>query len=86
MREDANTGASVWSEADGLHLDVRGLPPPQPLVQIMQIVLGGTAPSLVVHLDRDPVLLYPELAQAGWGAEALAGEPGEVRLRLVPLA
>lgn len=76
----------IWSEPDGLHIDVRGLPPPQPLVRIMQLVLGGETEVIVAHLDRDPTLLYPELAQAGWGAEPLAGEPDEVRLRLAPLA
>jgi hypothetical protein len=27
-------------------------------------------------------MLYPELAQIGWQADMLDGEPGEVRLRL----
>jgi hypothetical protein len=37
---------------------------------------------VIAHLDRDPVMLYPELAQLGWEAEPIEGEPGEVRLRL----
>jgi hypothetical protein len=37
---------------------------------------------VIAHLDRDPVMLYPELAQMGWEAEHVEGEPGEVRLRL----
>ena len=38
---------------------------------------------MVVHLDRDPVYLYPELAEIGWTAEAEADTaPGEVVLRL----
>jgi hypothetical protein len=28
------------------------------------------------------VFLYPELAELGWTAERIDGEPGEVRLRL----
>lgn len=76
----------VWNEADGTHIDVRGLPPPQPLVQILQLIeqLGDDG-VVVVHHDRDPQLLYPELAQIGWGAERVAGDPGEVRLRLAAL-
>ena len=75
--------ARTWSEGDGPHIDVRGLPPPQPLVQILRLVAGLPAGgSLTVHHDRDPMLLYPELAQIGWRAERIAGEPGEVRLRL----
>ncbi|NNU44980.1 DUF2249 domain-containing protein [Ramlibacter sp. B156] len=38
--------------------------------------------SLVVHHDRDPLLLYAELAEIGWGAERIAAPAGEVRLLL----
>ncbi|MDH5538212.1 MAG: DUF2249 domain-containing protein [Rhizobacter sp.] len=72
-----------WHEADGTHIDVRGLAPPGPLVAILQLVgEQATGSALIVHHDRDPQLLYPELAQLGWVAERIAGEPGEVRLRL----
>ena len=74
-----------WSDADGEHIDVRGLPPPQPLVAILRLVreqgdVGGAA--VIVHHDRDPQLLYAELAEIGWLAERIEAEPGEVRLRL----
>ncbi|MFP5398335.1 MAG: DUF2249 domain-containing protein [Gammaproteobacteria bacterium] len=76
----------TWHDADGTHIDVRGLPAPQPLVQILQLVAQvGAGGVVVVHHDRDPQLLYPELAQIGWGAEQVAGDPGEVRLRLAAL-
>jgi len=74
-----------WSEPDGAHIDVRGLPPPQPLVAILRLVreTGDDAgAAVIVHHDRDPVLLYPELAELGWRADRVGGEPGEVRLRL----
>jgi hypothetical protein len=77
------TQARRWRAADGEHIDVRGLPPPEPLVEILQLVTSisdGTA--VIVHHDREPLLLFPELAQIGWEAERLAAEPGEVRLRL----
>jgi hypothetical protein len=35
-----------------------------------------------VHHERDPTFLYPELAEIGWSATTIDGEPGEVRLRL----
>lgn len=75
-----------WQADDGWHIDVRGLPPPQPLVQILRLV-QTVAPDgvVIVHHDRDPQLLYPELAQIGWQAEPISGEPGEVRLRLSKL-
>ncbi|MCD6682076.1 MAG: DUF2249 domain-containing protein [Burkholderiaceae bacterium] len=78
-----------WVEADGIHIDVRGLPAPQPLVQILSLVRSidddpaVVAHQVVVHHDRDPQLLYPELAEIGWSAEIVDGEPGEIRLRLV---
>jgi uncharacterized protein (DUF2249 family) len=76
--------APVWQAGDATtHIDVRGLPPPRPLVQIMQLVSRLNADAvLIVHHDRDPLLLYPELAQIGWWAERIDGDPGEVRLRL----
>jgi Uncharacterized conserved protein (DUF2249) len=76
--------ARRWRDVDGEHIDVRGLAPPQPLVAILQLVASITEPTaVVVHHDRDPLLLYGELAEVGWVAQRVAGEPGEVRLRLV---
>jgi len=76
--------ARRWHEDDGEHIDVRGLAAPAPLVEILRLVAGGAASAVIVHHDRDPLLLYPRLAEIGWIAEQIAGEPGEVRLRLAP--
>lgn len=66
-----------------MHIDVRGLAPPQPLVSILRLLAAaGDAACVVAHLDRDPVMLYPELEALGWLAEPVAGDAGEVRLRL----
>lgn len=70
-----------WREGEVPHIDVRGLPPPQPLVSILRRVQSlRPDEQLVVHHDRVPVLLFPELAEIGWEAEQLAAPAGEVRL------
>ena len=79
--------ARVWRENEVLHIDVRGLAPPQPLVSILRLVMSiEDATPVIVHHDRDPQLLYPELAQIDWQAERIAGDTGEVRLRLTRIA
>ncbi|MEJ8835020.1 DUF2249 domain-containing protein [Ramlibacter sp. AN1133] len=81
------TEAREWTEDGGAHIDVRGLPPPQPLVAILRRVHTLAAgEELIVHHDRDPMLLYPELAEIGWEAERIAAPAGEVRLRLRAIA
>ena len=74
-----------WRDGEGVHIDVRGLPPPQPLVAILRLVheQADADAAVIVHHDRDPLLLYAELAEIGWVAERIAGEPGEVRLKLL---
>jgi hypothetical protein len=79
--------AREWTEDGAAHIDVRGLPPPQPLVAILRRVHTlGVNETLIVHHDRDPMLLYPELAEIGWEAERIAAPAGEVRLRLKAIA
>lgn len=75
-----------WREADGWHIDVRGLGPPQPLVAVLRLVesVKHDRTPVIVHHDRDPVMLYPELAERDWLAVPIEGSPGEVRLFLVP--
>jgi hypothetical protein len=72
-----------WKDADGIHVDVRGLPPPQPMVTILALVESvRDATPIVVHHERDPQFLYPELAELGWTAARIAAPSGEVRLKL----
>lgn len=79
----ADLGAPVQRQADGLHIDVRGLEAPQPMVAILRLCASlGEDAAVIVHHDRDPVYLYPELAEIGWTADPLPGTPGEVRLLL----
>lgn len=75
--------ARRWREGGDEHIDVRGLPPPEPLVEILRLVGSvATGVAVIVHHDREPMLLYPELAQIGWVAERVEGDVGEVRLKL----
>jgi uncharacterized protein (DUF2249 family) len=81
--ENGTKTALVWSEAEDWHIDVRGLDPPEPMRAIVSLIdtpaVGG---PVIVHHDREPIYLYPELAERGWRWAQIAGEPGEVRLRL----
>jgi hypothetical protein len=53
------------------------------MVAILSMIDGGAGEvAFTVHLERDPVFLYPELAERGWIATPVDAEPGEVRLRL----
>ena len=78
-----------WREGADMHLDLRGLSPPQPLVSILRLLHTLERDTdLVVYLDRDPVLLYAELeplqrrACPEPGDAGGPGDPAEVRLRL----
>jgi len=72
-----------WVAADGIHIDVRGLSPPGPLVAILELVGSiSDATPVIVHHERDPQMLYPELAEIGWTAERIDSDPGEIRLKL----
>ena len=66
-----------------MHIDVRGLSPPEPFFAIMDLVREQRGP-IVVHHERDPVPLYEALDAAGWDWNPLPSPEGEVRLRLVP--
>jgi len=72
-------------DGEGNHyLDLRGQTPPQPLLAVLRLCSGLDETAVVViRLDRDPIYLYPELAEIGWTAEAVPGAAsGEVLLRL----
>ncbi len=73
-----------WRDDQGEHIDVRGLPPPQPLVAILRLVheQGEGDVAVIVHHDRDPLPLYPELAEIGWAAARLPSDASVVLLRL----
>ena len=73
----------VWQAQDGWHVDVRGMTPPNPMVAILSLIERPDVGSrLVVHHDREPFFLYPELAERGWSWRLVEAEAGEVRLEL----
>lgn len=60
-----------------IQLDNRGLQPPEPMVRILEALESlAAADRLVVQMDREPLLLYPELERRGfdWTFDASAGQ------------
>ena len=55
-----------WQDADGVHMDLRGLLPPEPMIEILREIDDGADGPLIVLLDRDPIFLYQELEERGW--------------------
>jgi hypothetical protein len=79
-----------WRTPDAVHIDLRGLEPPEPMVAILQTIDGGEVDTaLVGHFDREPIFLYPELDERGWSHELLPSSCGSddcedgVMLRMV---
>ncbi|RAU22019.1 hypothetical protein CU669_09995 [Paramagnetospirillum kuznetsovii] len=76
-------GAMTWREDDGIHIDVRKLAPPNPMLAIIRLIetLTGNE-TVVVHHEREPHFLAPELAERGWRIARIANEVVNVRLWL----
>ncbi|HTX66525.1 MAG TPA: DUF2249 domain-containing protein [Opitutaceae bacterium] len=48
-------------------LDVRGLPPPEPMQHVLEALAGLPAgATLLVHIHREPMLLYQMIEADGW--------------------
>lgn len=76
-------GAMTWREDDGLHIDVRKLKPPQPMLAVLRLLeTVAPADTVVVHHERVPQFLLPELAERGWGVSRMSEEFANVRLWL----
>jgi len=77
-------GALIWRQNGVAHIDVRGLEPPCPLLAVLRLIeRPGSSGEVIFHHDRDPMLLYPELAERNWTSERLPANEGEIRLRLL---
>ena len=77
----ADALAAAPADGDRVVLDVRGLEPPGPMVQILER-LDTLRPGqrLVVLHERRPMLLYPQLDERGFLHDTEELEPGLVRI------
>ncbi len=72
-----------WHAPDGHHIDVSALGPPEPMVAILQLIeRPGIEGPVIVHHNREPVNLYPELIERGWVHEIISRSNTEIRLKL----
>ncbi|QLH71154.1 DUF2249 domain-containing protein [Rhodopseudomonas palustris] len=56
-----------WYVGDRPHVDVRGLPCPEPLVTVLRLIDGSeVGDGLTALVSQEPLLLYPELDARGW--------------------
>jgi len=72
-----------WRADDGLHVDTRGLGPPDPMVAILwHLERPGQRGPVTAYLDRYPVNLFPELMERGWLCQVEHHNTGAVTLVL----
>lgn len=72
-----------WCAHDGLHLDVRHLPAPMPMIAIFQFLDSRAQNSdIIIHLHEFPMHLLPELGRRHINWQVISEEPGETVLRL----
>ncbi|HLK93194.1 MAG TPA: DUF2249 domain-containing protein [Polyangia bacterium] len=70
-----------------VEMDVRGLEPPQPMVQILQKLVDlGPGAQLLVRHHREPVLLYDKLALRGYAARCTKRDDGDYIIHIAPAA
>lgn len=82
-RAEGPGGSATWQSGGVVHIDVRGLEAPKPLVAILALIDSGAHQGrIVVHHQREPLYLYPELEERGWSYSRLPAPAGEVRLEL----
>ncbi len=78
----AGEGTS-WYEDGVQHIDVRGLNPPMPMMLILRLLKRAKDDAVViVHHERNPIYLVPELAELGWQLEEIPGDADEVRFKI----
>lgn len=55
-----------WRDTDGVHLDLRGLESPEPMIAILTEIDGPGDDAVIAHMDREPIFLYPEIDERDW--------------------
>jgi uncharacterized protein (DUF2249 family) len=74
-------GGPGTARARATTIDVRGLEPPEPMVQVLEAIERLEAgDTLVVIHERRPVFLYPQLEERGFRHETEEVAPGLVRI------
>mgnify|MGYP001224268504 CR=1 FL=1 len=65
-------------------LDNRGLEPPNPMIRTLEALEGmAQGDVLVIHNDRVPIYLLPQLADAGASYEVQEQGDGSAKVRIV---
>lgn len=76
-------GLTLLSRMAERFLDNRGLEPPNPMIRTLgQLEEMAPGEVLVIHNDRVPVYLLPQLADAGAEYEIEEQEDGSARVRI----
>ena len=64
-----------------LEMDLRRLEPPNPMIAILKTIESGQAgDAFHVKLVRDPIYLYPELAERHWQAKVIEENENDLRV------
>jgi uncharacterized protein (DUF2249 family) len=78
-------GAERVPLAAPVHLDVRGLEPPAPMVAILERLAElGPGAQLIVRHHREPVLLYDKLTLRGYAARTERRGEGDYVVHIAP--
>lgn len=77
------SGVKLHREEGRLHIDVRGLEPPEPLVAILSIIdPPDFNEPLTVIIDREPIYLYRELVERCWNWKLQSADQGRYVIQL----
>jgi TusA-related sulfurtransferase len=81
--EESETMASPLPSGVSREIDVSHLPPPLPMVRILETLRDlGPGETLLVHHTRRPIHLYPKLEALGCQHETTEPAPGKIEVRI----
>jgi hypothetical protein len=69
-------GSRLWRDSDGVHVDLRGLPPAEAMTTVLRALESREAAVVVGHFEGEPIDLYAELEERGWTHETVASHCG----------
>lgn len=80
---DQQEGPRFWLEGGMTHMDVRNLPPPGPMIEILKFLDSAAFDgALVTHTPHYPMHLIPELEARNIGYEVISDAVGDTLLCL----